>query len=46
MKTIVVYDYEAMKLSELADNNDCTVAELIEMMMEFIDQVKAYYKLK
>lgn len=46
MKTIVIYDYEAMKLSEMAETNDCTVAELIEMMMEFIDQVKAYYKLK
>lgn len=46
MKTIVIYDYEAIKLAELAENNDCTVAELVEMMMEFIDQVKAYYRLK
>lgn len=46
MQTIVIYDYEAIKLAELAEKNECTVAELVEMMMEFIDQVKAYYRLK
>lgn len=46
MKQIVVYDYEARKLESIAEDNDMTVAELVELLMEFMDKCKALYYLK
>ena len=46
MKQITVYDYEGKKLESIAEDNDMTVAELVELLMEFIDQCKALYMLK
>jgi hypothetical protein len=40
MKTISVYDIEAEKLEEFADRNDTTIAEVIEALMDYIDEVK------
>ena len=45
MKTINVYDVEAKKLEELAEVNNTTAAEIIEMLMGYIDEVKHEYGL-
>ena len=46
MKDIKVYTYDANKIGALADVNDMTVAEVIELMCEFIDAVCDEYHLK
>lgn len=46
MKNILVYDYEAEKLEQVADDNKMSVAELMEMLVEFIDDCKEEYGLK
>jgi hypothetical protein len=46
MQNILIYDYEADKLEKTADDNDISVAELMEMLIEFIDDCKEAYGLK
>lgn len=41
MKRIWVYDTEAEAIDRICDDNDITEAELIEMLMDYIDEVKA-----
>ena len=40
MQNILVYDTEAEALEKIADANDITVAEIVEMLIEHIEQVK------
>ena len=40
MRTILVYDIEADELEKIADANDTTVAEVIEMLMEYAEEMK------
>ena len=41
MREIRVYDVEAEAIERICDDNDITDAELIEMLMDYIDEVKA-----
>jgi len=43
MTKITVYDIEAEELEKIADANDTNVAEVIEALMEYIDEVKKDY---
>lgn len=45
MKTIEVNDREARILEELAKANDTDVAEIIELLLEFEDDLKDRYDL-
>lgn len=40
MTTIKVYDIEAEELEKIADANDTTIAEVVEMLMEYADEMK------
>lgn len=40
MTNIMVYDIEAKELEKIADINDTTVAEVIEMLMEYAEDMK------
>ena len=40
MQKILVYDIEAEALEKIADANDTTVAEVVEMLMEYADEMK------
>ena len=40
MTTITVYDIEANELEKIADVNNTSVAEIIEMLMEYAEQMK------
>lgn len=40
MKKILVYDIEADELEKIADTNDTTVAEVVEMLMEYAEEMK------
>jgi hypothetical protein len=40
MKKILVYDIEADELEKIADANDTTVAEVVEMLMEYAEEMK------
>ena len=40
MQKILVYDIEAEELEKIADANDTTVAEIIEMLMEYAEEMK------
>lgn len=46
MKEIKVYTYDADKIKTLAKLNDMTDAEIIELFMEFVDDVCKEYHLK
>lgn len=46
MKNIKVYDIEAKKLEEIADANDTTVAEVVEMLMGYLEEMKRDNNLK
>lgn len=46
MKYITVYDIEADELEKLAEDNETTIAEIIEMLMEYKDDMKTDYNLK
>ena len=46
MKEIKVYTYDADKITELANCNDMTVVEVVELFLEFIDDVCKEYHLK
>lgn len=40
MQKILVYDIEAEALEKIADANDITVAEVVEMLMEYSEEMK------
>jgi hypothetical protein len=40
MRTILVYDIEANELGKIADANDTTIAEVVEMLMEYAEEMK------
>lgn len=40
MTKITVYDIEANELEKIADANDTTVAEVVEMLMEYAEEMK------
>lgn len=40
MTKILVYDIEAEELEKIADANDTTVAEIVEMLMEYAEEMK------
>ena len=46
MKKITVYDIEAEELEKIADVNDTTVAEVVEMLMEYAEEMKENNNLK
>jgi len=39
MTNITVYDDTAEKLEEIAEKNDTTIAELIDMLIEYADEL-------
>ncbi len=39
MTNITVYDDTAEKLEEIAEKNDTSVAEVIDMLMEYADEL-------
>lgn len=41
MTNITVYDTEAEAIERICEDNDVTEAELIEMLMDYVDEVKA-----
>ena len=40
MTNIMVYDTEAEELEKIADANDTTVAEVVEMLMQYAEEMK------
>lgn len=44
MTNITVYDTEAEIIERIADENDCTTAEVIEALIEYVDDMKRDYK--
>ena len=40
MTTITVYDIEAEELEKIADVNDTTIAEVVEMLMAYAEDMK------
>lgn len=40
MTNIIVYDVEAEALGKIADANDTTIAEVVEMLMEYAEEMK------
>ncbi len=40
MTKILVYDIEASELEKIADANDTTIAEVVEMLMEYAEEMK------
>ena len=45
MTKITVYDIEAEELEKIADANDTTIAEVIEMLMAYAEEMKKDNKL-
>ena len=43
MTNITVYDTEAKAIERICEDNDVTEAELIEMLMDYIDEIKAFH---
>ena len=46
MQNITVYDIEAEELERIADENDTTIAEVVEMLLEYAEDMKKDYGLK
>ena len=46
MQYILIYDTEAEKIDKVCEENNIAPAELIEMLMEFIDDAKVYNRLQ
>lgn len=46
MTNITVYDIEAEDLEKIADANDTNVAEIINMLMDYVEDMKREYGLK
>ena len=40
MTRILIYDIEAEALEKIADANDMAVAEVVEMLMEYAEEMK------
>ena len=40
MTKINIYDLEAEQLEKIAEANDTTVAEIVEMLMAYVDEMK------
>ena len=40
MQKITVYDIEAEQLEKIADDNDTNVAEIVEMLFEYVEDMK------
>lgn len=40
MQKILVYDIEAEELEKIADANDIAVAEVVEMLMEYAEEMR------
>ena len=40
MKTISVYDIEAESIEKISEDNDIPECEVIEMLMEYVEQMK------
>ena len=40
MTNITIYDLEAEQLEKIAEANDTTVAEIVEMLMAYVDEMK------
>lgn len=40
MTNITVYDIEAKELERIADANDTTIAEVVEMLMDYVEEMK------
>lgn len=40
MTNILVYDIEAEELGKIADVNDMSIAEIVEMLMEYAEEMK------
>ena len=45
MTKILVYDIEAEELDKIADANDITVAEVVEMLMAYAEEMRKDNKL-
>lgn len=43
MRQISVYDTEAEAIERICEDNDVTEAELIEELMDYIEDVKAFH---
>ena len=46
MTKVLVYDVEAEDLEKIADTNDISVAEVIEMLMAYAEEMKKDNNLK
>ena len=46
MQKITVYDIEAEQLEKIADDNDTNVAEIVEMLFEYVEDMKRDNNLK
>ena len=46
MQNITVYDIEAKELERIADENDTTIAEVVEMLMDYAEEMKKDHGLK
>ncbi len=40
MKTILVYDTEAEEIEKISEDNGIPECEIIEMLMEYVEQMK------
>ena len=40
MTNITVYDVDAEEINKIADDNELSVAEVIEMLMEYLEDMK------
>ena len=40
MKTITVYDIEAEAIEKISNDNDIPECEVIEMLMDYVEQMK------
>lgn len=40
MKKIMVYDIVAERLELIAEENDTTIAEIVELLMDYVDEMK------
>lgn len=46
MTKVLVYDIEAEELEKIADANDITVAEVVEMLMVYAEEMRKDNNLK
>lgn len=40
MKKILVYDTEEELIEKIAEDNDITAAEVVEMLIDYVDEMK------